>query len=194
MYKTEIKSLINYISTVYFKTANKIRTNIYRGHLRSISSDIEDAIALYIANVLPTDYKIFLDSSVHVNKKNNRPDLLVVDASNNVKAMIEVKSNMGWCRNATDVIDDICDNDSKFKHTGSLTCEFSRENSETVLYGNDVKLFLVSLTDWNCPADKHAANKTYAKTKGVHQFNLFSGWYDSLTENEISDFTNILLK
>ena len=29
MYDTEIKSLINYISTVYFKTANKIRTNIY---------------------------------------------------------------------------------------------------------------------------------------------------------------------
>ena len=103
MYDTEIKSLINYINTVYFKTSNKIRTNIYRGHLRSISSDIEDAIALYIANVLPTDYKIFLDSSVHVNKKNNRPDLLVVDASNNVKAMIEVKSNMGWCRNATDM-------------------------------------------------------------------------------------------
>lgn len=63
-----------------------------------------------------------------------------------------------------------------------------------VTYNDDVKRFLISLTDGNCPADKHKKNKEYASQKGVHQFNLFTGWYNSLEELEVQDFIDSLIK
>ena len=108
--------------------------------------------------------------------------------------MIEIKSNMGWCRNAMQVIDDIVSNDNKFRAERNLYCEFSRENSQQVKYGDDVKLFLIALTDGNCTAKNHAANKAYAVSKNVYQYNLFSGWYGNLSDCEIVNFANELLR
>lgn len=185
-----IDKLKKYISEVYQNTGSKIGTNIYRGHLRSISTDIEDGIAIFISDILPKDYKIFLDSSVHVDGKKNRPDLLVIDGNNNVKAMVEIKANMGWCRDASVVIDDIILNDSKFKTIRVLNCEFSRESNQVIFYNENVKLFLISLTDKNCSMKNHEANKLYASNLDVFQFNLFSGWYESLSNCEIEEFGN----
>ena len=183
-----IENLKNNIARAYDSTSNKLSSNIVRGHLRSISTDIEDAIALFVSEILPKDYMIFLDPSIHVDGKNNRPDLLVVNAESQVVAMIEIKANMGWCRDARGVIDDIIINDQKFQNKHSLQCEFSTQEPITVSYGSGVKLYLLSLTDGNCPSSKHLLNKQYASEKGVMQFNLFSGWYDSLQNLEVEDF------
>lgn len=102
--------------------------------------------------------------------------------------MIEIKANMGWCRDASAVIDDILLSDSKFKAQSNLTCEFSRKENQNVFYGENVKLFLVALTDGNCSTRNHEANKLYASEYDVFQFNLFSGWYESLTNCEVEDF------
>lgn len=129
-----------------------------------------------------------------MKEKNNRPDLLVINEKNEVVAMIEIKSNMGWCRNAKDVIDNIVANDKKFQEVGMLRCEFSREDSQIVTYKDNVKLFLIALTESNCSSKKHQLNKVYAKTIKVSQFNLFSGWYDHLEDCEIEEFASELLK
>lgn len=191
--KTAIDELKNYIYKSYKATYEKIGPNIYRGHLRALSTEIEDGIALFVSNILP-DCKVFLDSSIHIDGKNNRLDILVINENNEVVAMIEIKSNMGWCRNAKWVIDDIVSNDSKFQAAANLHCEFSREDSKQVTYGDNVKLFLIALTDGNCTAKNHAANKAYAATTKVHQYNLFSGWYGELYECEVADFAAELLK
>ncbi len=188
-----INKLISYIKGVYDGVNNKISPNIYRGHLRSISTDIEDGIALFISNIMPEGYKVFLDPSIHVDGANNRPDLLVVNDKNETVAMIEVKANMGYCRNAKDVIDNIVRNDEKFSKLGSLYCEFSRETSQTISYGDNVKLFLIALTDKNCSDKHHKANKDYAAKTKVHQYNLFSGWYGNLIPCEIEKFANDIL-
>lgn len=187
-----IEKLKKYITDIYQNTGSKIGTNIYRGHLRSISTDIEDGIAVFISDIMPSNYKIYLDSSIHIDGKKNRPDLLVIDENNNVNAMIEIKANMGWCRDASEVIDDILISDSKFKEQKVLTCEFSREENQEIFYGENVKLFLVALTDGNCSARNHEANKLYAAKLDVFQFNLFSGWYESLINCEIEDFGKLL--
>lgn len=194
--KTEeaVQELKSYIEASYAKTMEPLAPGIVRGHLRSISTDIEDGIALFVSHVLPEGYKLLLDPSIHVDGVNNRPDLLVVDESNAVKAMIEIKANMGWCRNASGVLDDIVSNDAKFKSQGRLSCEFSKEETIEVFYGEGVKLFFVALTDSNCTEKKHIANKAYANSVGVHQYNLFSGWYGGLTPLEVETFAAELLK
>lgn len=191
--KKAITNIKEYIYTAYAKTYQKTAPNIFRGHLRGLSTDIEDAIALFISNIMP-NHKVFIDSSIYVERKNNRPDILVVNENNEVVTMVEIKANMGWCRNAKDVIDDIVVNDKKFQDVGTLRCEFSREDSQIVTYKDNVKLFLISLTDGNCSSKQHLLNKAYAKTTKVSQFNLFSGWYDHLENCEIEEFTKELLK
>ena len=131
---------------------------------------------------------MFLDPSIHVGGKNNRPDMLIVRKDGTVAAMVEIKANMGWCRNAFWVIDDIIGNDAKFRSEGTLHCEFSKDENVDVTYADGVKLFLVSLVDGNCPRNKHEVNKVYASSRGVLQMNLFAGWYDSLGDLEIRSF------
>lgn len=159
-----VEKLKLYIYTSYKSTYQKIDSNIYRGHLRSLSTEIEDGIALFISGIL-SGYKVFIDPSIHIDGKNNRPDLLVVNNDNLVFAMIEIKSNMGWCRNASNVINNIIANNEKFSNKQFLECEFSRDEKQIVFYGKDVKLFLISFTNGNCSENKHEINKLYAKEK-----------------------------
>ena len=126
--KTEeaVQELKSYIEASYAKTMEPLAPRIVRGHLRSISTDIEDGIALFVSHVLPEGYKLLLDPSIHVDGVNNRPDLLVVDESNAVKAMIEIKANMGWCRNASGVLDDIVSNDENSNPKAACRANFPR--------------------------------------------------------------------
>ena len=107
--------------------------------------------------------------------------------------MIEIKANMGWCRNANGVIDDIVVNNQKFQQEGQLVCEFSNGQSQIVTYGQRVHLFLIALTENNCQQKWHINNKNYAQNRGVFQYNLFSGWYGSLQNLEIDQFAQVLL-
>lgn len=187
-----IKILKHNIKDIYNKTRKKIGNNIYRGHLRSISTDIEDKIAIFVSNLLP-NCKIFLDASIHINNKTHRPDLFILNDKNKVVAMLEIKSNMGWCRNASKVIDSMISNDKLFKKEKTLYCEFSNNDKQCVDYNKKIKLFLVSLTKWNCSDKNHEYNKKYAVKKEVSFYNLFDGWYDSLTDYEIKKFVNDIL-
>ncbi|MDY0214019.1 MAG: hypothetical protein RBS24_00610 [Bacilli bacterium] len=181
------------IKTAFDDTKKKLQVNVFRGHSRSISTDIEDLITLFIAKVLPENYKFLLDASIHVNGKNNRPDLLIANQNNEVIAMIELKSNMGYCRDATNTINEIIENHNKFLNFNDLTCKFSDDDQQTVSYNQNVELFLVSLTSNNCSTENHQNNKIYAASKGVHYFNLFSGWYGELIDNDVIEFLNTLI-
>lgn len=118
---------------------------------------------------------------------------MIVNENNEVVAMIEIKANMGWCRDAANVIDYISTSHNKFKKVKKLNCEFSREDDQVVTYSKDVKLFLISCTDGNCSALKHTTNKSNAQSKNIYYFNLFQGWYDALTNCEIEDFIAALM-
>ena len=187
------KELIEYIEGAYKSTAKQLAHNITRGHLRSISSDIEDGIAIYISKALPQDYKLFLDPSINIDNRINRPDLLVVDSHDNVAAMIEIKANMGWCRDARPIIDKIVEKDNIFRSTKKLICEFSNKTIVEVSYEEGVKLYLISLTDKNCPVQHHEQNKQYASNNNIHYFNLFTEWYDSLQVKDAEVFIGDLV-
>lgn len=186
-----IKKLETRIENVYNQTRGSVGENIYRGQSRAISADIEDAIALFVADIRPT-CKIFLDSSVRINRKKYRPDMLVVNEENKVIALIEIKANMGWCRNAKGVIDSIVSKNEIFREAKIIKCEFSNCDAYTVFYCENVKLFLLSLTKANCSDDNHKQNKEYAAQNDVYYFSLFDGWYDALTDCQVVNFARCI--
>ncbi len=184
-----IASLKKYILQEYQKTKASIRPNLYRGHLRVLSSEIEDGIAAFLLDILPENYKIYVDSSVRVGRKTHRPDILVVDNNDKVRALVEVKANMGWCRDASGEIDKILDKHKDMISNGAITCKFSHEATVTAVYGVDVPVFLVSFTNENCGLGHHNANRMIACSKNIKYYCLFSGWYDDeLSEAEIEEF------
>ncbi|MBQ7906622.1 MAG: hypothetical protein IJ309_01465 [Clostridia bacterium] len=188
-----VNKLKDDIKAAHDNTTKKIVNNIFRGHLRSISTDIENCIALFVSSLLP-EHTLFLDPSIYVNKKNHRPDLLILDKNNTVKAMIEIKANFGWCRRVNSVIDKMIENHRLFAENSMLDCSFSKEETATIKYSDNVKLFLISCTSENCSSKNHSANSNYAKSNNVFCFNLFSGWYDSLTSLDVNEFAKELLK
>lgn len=161
--------------------------------MRSISTDIEDSIAVFISNLLPETYCLILDPSIYVDGKNNRPDLLIVNDKQEVIAMIEIKANMGWCRDAQWVLKDMVENNNKFISAKTLLCEISNGENKEVSYGSNVPMFLISLTDGNCSESKHEANKNTADELGIKHYLLFSGWYGGLKDKDIEFFANDIL-
>lgn len=188
-----IENLRKRIFSIYKDTREPLHNNIYRGHSRSISTDIEDSIALLFSELLPDNYCLILDPSIYVDGSNNRPDLLVINDRNEVAAMIEIKANMGWCRNASSVLNNIIDNDNQFRKAQTLLCEISNGDNLNPSYHNGVKLFLISLTDSNCPEKKHQCNKQLANSLGVSHYLLFSGWYDVLNNRDIEQLVDEIL-
>lgn len=180
------------ISKVWRETKENIGDNIFRGHTRSISSDVEDAIAVFTSSVLKNKFEIYIDPSVTVNKKTNRPDFLIIK-DGKVVALAEIKSNMGYCRNATNVIDKIYEMNEIFKNAGTIKCKFSNQDSRTVEYSKGTKLLLIALTSQN--GGKPASimkNINYAKSKDINHFLLFNGWYDNLTNRDIDQYVSNL--
>lgn len=189
----QISELKSRIFSIYKSTQEPLNNNIYRGHLRSISTDIEDSIAVFISSLLPETYCLILDPSIYVDGKNNRPDLLIVNDKQEVIAMIEIKANMGWCRDAQWVLKDMVENNNKFILAKTLLCEISNGENKEVYYGSNVPMFLISLTDGNCSESKHEANKNTADELGIKHYLLFLGWYGGLRDRDIECFANDIL-
>lgn len=181
------------IKNIWEETRNNIKTNIIRGHSRSISTDVENQIALFISEVLGNTVKIFIDPSITIKGKTYRPDLLVVRGSD-VIALVEIKANMGWCRNASSVIDEELVKRHEVFSGNDIVCKFSiTETSEKVFYGESVNLYLIALTSANGgKLEDNNNNKAYAEKYGVKHYILFDGWYDKLKTRDIEDFINDL--
>lgn len=189
-----INELKKEIKNKYDKTRKAVGKKIFRGHSRCISTDIEDAIARFISKIL-SKYKIFLDPSISIKGTIYRPDLLVINQKNEVVAFMEIKARMGYCRDATKVLDKMLKYDKIFENKETLTCKFSdkKTKDKTVMYPkNKVKLFFVSLSSNNC--SNHINNNTYARNKNKHKlvsyFTLFKGVYDDL-KNVDEDLNDI---
>ena len=188
---TATKALKSYIAEEFAKTKNTIRANLHRGHLRALSTEIEDGIAAFLLDILGEGYKVYVDASVRVGGKTHRPDILVVDVNNRVKALVEVKTNMGWCRDASGEIGKILHKHEEMLSNGKIVCKFSNDKTVDALYTNDVLVFLVSFTDENCGAGRHECNRSAAKEKGVNYYCLFSGWYgDVLQDAGVKEFAD----
>ena len=191
-----VNSLKTYIEDKYDTTKVTIRDNMVRGHLRSLSTDIEDGVAAFLLDILPDNYTAYVDATVQVRKKHrkHRPDILIIDDKKNVKALVEVKTNMGWCRDASGEIEKILYKHNEMISKGNIICEFSNDSSVEVYYSENVPVYLVAFTKQNCGDEKHENNRKIAESKGIHYHLLFSGWYDgTLIPLEINKFAEEII-
>ena len=190
-----IEKLKTGINSVWTKTREKLRANIFRGHFRSISTDVEDYIGLFISDILGDQFRILIDPSIYISGTGtHRPDILVV-RDGRIVAMIEVKTQTGWCRDISTVIDYEILRMHKVFCNQELICKFSGDEPQKVIYDEKVKLFLVVLTSQNGAKDKrHKVNVNYANSNGIGYYILFDGWYDGLTEkSDTKSFAQELL-
>ena len=195
-----IKTLKDNIQKNYDETKQQLRDNVYRGHLRSISADVENFIGAFISDICNKNYKIFIDSSIRIGEKTHRPDILIVN-NNKVVALIEIKTHMGYCRDASSIVkNEILEKHKIFTETNNLTCKFNIydqqknkiEKVEKIYYDNTVKLFLVSCTSANCGETWHNSNKKCANSNGIDYLVLFNNWYNNLEDREICNFAQKL--
>ena len=191
----EITELKSRIKKIWTQTRTNISENIKRGHTRSISTDVEDSIALFISAVLDNKVSIYIDPSISVGGKTHRPDLLIVK-DGTIIALVEIKANMGWCREAKTVIDnEIVDKHVLFSKEKTLKCKFSNEELTEVEYKKDAALFFIALTAQNGGEEEQIQNNiSYALSKGVNHYLLFDGWYDTLKNRDIEKFADALCK
>ena len=204
--KNAISELKNNVKTTYNKELHAIRklekvNNILRGHIPSMSSMVEDEIAKFILKVTSQKWKIYLDSSISVKTNQNktktfRPDMLLLDEKGNVKAIFEIKTSMGYYRDAIKVIEKLINMHKAFIKTQYLLCSFSRKGKEKaikqeVIYQKDVQRFIITYSDNACDEKHHTQNKANAKKKGICHFILFNGWYDD-NEMRYDDMSNFI--
>ena len=195
MFEKEKNELKDSIRSIHNDTKKRLKDRIVRGHSRSISTDIENNITLFLFKLLPEGFRYYLDPTVKANGHTSRPDLLIIDESNTVYALVEIKSNMGYCRDARPVIDKMIENDLNYRTERNLKCEFSsEEESFTVTYDEKVKKIIISLTKANCKDEKHENNKAYARSRGVSYYNLFTNWYNALEDYEIDSLIEEIQK
>jgi|GEM_PF-6494961 len=204
--KQLICGLRDNVKKAYNKELNIIKklaeaSHILRGHVSSMSSIVEDEIAQFILKATSKKWKIFLDSSVSVKRNHKRtqtfrPDLLLLDEKENVKAIFEIKTSMGYYRNAIEVIDKLIDMHTTFIKEHSIQCSFSRKGKNKPLrkdakYPKGVKCFIITYSDNACDEKYHIQNKKMAQRKGIKHFVLFKGWYDE-AEMRYDDILNFI--
>ncbi len=183
MEEKEITELKNEISEKYKNDIYFDNSKIIRGHRICMSSYIENAIATFISKILP-EHTIFLDSTIRMNR--GRPDLLVINKDNKVVAYIEIKSKMGYCPNAENDLKKMVRYNNEFKSKEKINCMFSEIGYKEVSYGEEVKLFFISLSSDLC--NRHELNRKYAENLGINYYTLFSGNYDKLKNKDIDNF------
>lgn len=195
-----IKMLTKGISTVYKNEDKKLhkmaKQGIIRGHRTSMSAKIEDNIALLIKNVLPNNYKIFIDPSITINKKTYRPDIIIINNKQYVKAMLEIKANIGYCRNAKKELEKLGNKHKKFSKYTKLKCLASSLNYENeIIYSKNTKCFFIVYSSDNCgDKENHEINKLYAKNLNIPYLVLFDGWYNNSTNRDIETFIKEIKK
>lgn len=187
-----IMELKSNIKRVFEETKKPLKDNILRGHSRSISTDIEDNIALFISELLPSNYQLLLDPTITIEGKQNRPDLIIIDEKKKLFAIIELKANTGYCRVANSALDNLFSFRNQLSRESTFKCGFSSGEMVEVKYTDQARLFFVSLTDWNNNEKNHISNKEYGLTLGIQYINLFTNWYHSLMEKDVAEFIELL--
>ncbi len=73
--------------------------NIYRGRSSSISSELEDLTALFIALNNPHQCNYFADQPIKFEGSTTKyPDIVIQNKDGSIKNLIDVKTDIGWNR------------------------------------------------------------------------------------------------
>lgn len=194
----------------YNKKQNSfLETQVFRGHVESMSVYFEDEFTKFISEVLnDKSYKFYIDYTIGTR----RPDLLITK-NNKLVACIELKCNMGYCRDNVKKINEsvkevktlmdkeelqifstrqikyLKNNINKFEEDEiKKQIENETKNSGSMILHKTIKgtknvmCMLISLTTSNISCKKL---DNFTAEENVFSFiSLFNGWYYELERDE----------
>jgi hypothetical protein len=165
-------------------------SQIFRGRNSSISSDLEDLLALYLAKNSKDNYSYFVDQPIKVNdtKNNKYPDIILFEKEK-IFHLIDVKSDIGWHRNT---MFEFCEEWNQIIENWKLK-DFSLKTGEEkkLISGNfdkNLKLHIVIISLKNSGKkileDEKAINK---KLKNIRLYILSDGIHPNayIEKNEV---------
>jgi hypothetical protein len=155
-------------------------SRIFRGRSSSISSQLEDLLALYLVKNSSKKYSYFVDQSIKVvgTKNNKYPDIVLFEKEK-IFHLIDVKADIGWNRNT---MFDFCEEWNQIIETWKLK-QFSLKTGETKelisgTFDENLKLHIVIISLKNSgkkiledkiQIDKKLKNiRLYILSDGVH--------------------------
>jgi hypothetical protein len=100
-YKMSPEEYFKKIIELYHKSRDPkfYNPNIKRGRSSSISSELEDLTALFIALNNPNQCSYFTDQPMKFEGSTTKyPDIVIQDKDGTIKDLIDVKSDIGWNR------------------------------------------------------------------------------------------------
>lgn len=139
--------------------------NIYRGRSASISNNVEDLTALFIALNNPNDCKYFIDQPMQFqNSSYKYPDIVIQNTDGLIYDLVDVKTDIGWNRNGMlefckkweDAIEKVRNTPTSFK-TGINKQKRDGHFSETLHY------HILVLSKINCGKNIEAVHSQVLK-------------------------------
>jgi hypothetical protein len=127
-------------------------SKIKRGESRSISSEVEDLLAFYLASRLPSLDEVFINQPMTVaGQPRFKPDL-VFCRDKQIGALLDVKIDLGWKRKEFESM--LQDTDAHIQALRGQMCSFrvkdgSRIGGMNLPVSQSAKYFFVILSDCN---------------------------------------------
>lgn len=102
-YKMSPKEYFKQLINLYQEARNPkfYNPNILRGRSKSVSSDMEDLTALFLALNLNRHAMFYTDQPVKFigYRQPKYPDILIHESNGNINHLVDTKTDMGWNRN-----------------------------------------------------------------------------------------------
>lgn len=157
-FKDEVKKLIGDTIDLFLKKKNskRISKRVRRGRAASIASEFEERFAIFLENILPPEFSIFIDYPMSYRISNVKrtktfyPDIALIK-DHILVGIIELKIDLGWLRK-----DWTRKQKSDFKNlrdvkhvTYKAADRANKKNSAKLKIGNNLNRMVVLLTDEN---------------------------------------------
>lgn len=152
-----IKNVVRNYADAHFVVLPHER--VLRGKSRPIYSICEDILAYFIASNIE-GINILVNQSLRYANKNIIPDLSVI-RDGVLTCLIELKQDLGWCRNLHDSIDRFEAEISELVMAGSVLAKnsFSKDQDQEYNVSPDLKRCIAVISDLNISKDKLEENK-----------------------------------
>jgi hypothetical protein len=176
--------------------------NIKRGRSASISAELEDLTALFIALNNPVQCLYHTDQPVSLKidgkSKTYYPDVLIVDSNHIIKDMVDVKTDIGWQRTTLFEFCEMWDKNIESLKGKDITYKEGKTKSDlTAKFSNDLiyHVLIVSKENSNNKIDEQYYRvlnelknvKLYVLTEKLHPNNYdFANPEDTLSKMKIN--------
>lgn len=127
-----------------------VATSIWRARAHSVASLAEDVFARHLSVLLPADCSFWVDSQLTRKHGRSRdkiaPDIVVLDASGEVRDLLDLKLDLGWKRGSEQ---QLIDRNGEWLEKAKRNAPFAGVSGDRVQIAEDAKYHICVVTACN---------------------------------------------